>query len=70
MLKRLRQLGFRVPDGFILTTDLFRAPESGSLGRSLVSRVHREVERLEHLSGARFGDPSRPSCSPCGGVRR
>ena len=47
MLKRLRQLGFRVPDGFILT-DLFRAPESGSLGRSLVSRVHREVERLEH----------------------
>ena len=60
MLKRLRQLGFRVPDGFILTTNLFRARGSGPLGRSLVSRVHQEVERLEHLSGARFGDPSRP----------
>jgi len=63
MLRHLKQLGFPVPEGFVLTTELFRARETllcGTPREEFTSLVMREVGTLESASGARFGDPAAP----------
>lgn len=64
MLARLLHLGFRVPSGFVLTTELVRHPE-GLAGREgiplpVVARIRDQVVRLERLGGRRLGDATNP----------
>jgi len=64
MLRNLTRLGFRVPEGFIITADLYRHRASvwGSPAAraTLVDRVSHGVSAIERASGLRLGDPSRP----------
>jgi pyruvate,orthophosphate dikinase len=64
MLRRLAQLGFRVPEGFILTTELFRGRGllwgSTAARAELAARLRREVAAIERSTGLGFGDPRRP----------
>ena len=54
----------RVPDGFVLTTDVFRARDalgkSVTARRRLQDRVREELADLERRVGARFGDTEHP----------
>ena len=61
-LKQLAALGYRVPEGFILTTELFHvlpALEYPPLRRDTEARIGRAVEALEADTGRRLGDPER-----------
>jgi pyruvate, orthophosphate dikinase len=63
-LKELAFLGFPVPPGFILTTEVFRRIE-GLLGyryilEDLNNRISKEIRRLERMVGRKFGDPRNP----------
>lgn len=64
MLRRLTDLRFPVPKGFILTTEFVRARAGGTDpvrdDPALVERIRLEVDRLARHGGTRFGDPSRP----------
>jgi len=64
MLRRLAQIGMRVPEGFVLTTDVFLARDvlraSPQMRRRLEDRVREELTNLERRVGARFGDAERP----------
>ena len=64
MLRQVQQLGLRVPDAFVLTTDIFRARAAirsdASRREQLERRVRSEVARLERSAGAQFADHSRP----------
>ena len=64
MLRRLAQLGMRVPEGFVLTTDVFLARDrmraNPALRRGVEDRVREELANLERRVGARFGDTERP----------
>jgi len=63
MLRRMRSLGFPVPDGFVLTTDFVRqhfADGSEAIDAGLAARIAAEVANLEARTGARFGDPAKP----------
>jgi pyruvate,orthophosphate dikinase len=64
MLRRLSQAGMRVPEGFVLTTDVFLARDalkaSAHLKRHVQDRVREELSRLEDRVGARLGDRDRP----------
>ncbi len=59
MLRRLTDLGFRVPRGFVLTTALHR-PGLPPLRDELVPHLRDRLRRLEGATGLRFGDPARP----------
>jgi pyruvate,orthophosphate dikinase len=63
-IKRLAQLGLPVPDGFILTTEVFRNQAAlrswPPAQRQLADEVRRQLRRLERVAGARLGDPRRP----------
>jgi len=63
-IKRMAHDGIPVPDGFIVTTEIFRCREAMSLCEELEQEVKAQlrlqVKRLEGISGARFGDPARP----------
>lgn len=64
MLQELVRLGMPVPDGFVLTTDLFpyrrEISEAGPRRENVERRLHEEIARLERAADARFGDPARP----------
>ncbi len=63
MLRRMRSLGFPIPDGFVLTTAFVRrhfAEGSAAIDAGLLARIEAEVATLEQRTGARFGDPARP----------
>jgi pyruvate,orthophosphate dikinase len=63
LLGKMRGFGLPVPDGFILTTDVFRARaafDSEPLRTDLAAHVLDEVSRLERSTGYRLGDPRRP----------
>ena len=64
LIKGLAQLGLPVPDGFILTTEVFRNQAANRSWppsqRQLADQVRRQLRRLERLAGARLGDPRRP----------
>jgi pyruvate,orthophosphate dikinase len=63
-IKRLARDGMPIPDGFIVTTEIFRCREAMRACEELESDVQdetrRQVARLERLSDSRFGDPQRP----------
>ncbi len=62
-LNRLHGLGFPVPEGFVITTRLFRvlpALEHAGLAEDTRSRILAAVERLERETELALGDPARP----------
>ncbi|MBW2397839.1 MAG: hypothetical protein JRG80_01040 [Deltaproteobacteria bacterium] len=63
-IKRLAHDGIPVPDGFILTTEIFRCRDAmrrcEELEREVKTKIREQVGRLERLSGHRFGDPKNP----------
>jgi len=63
-LKELASMGFPVPPGFVLTTEVFRRIEA-LLGYQYILddlnvRIVREIRRLERNVGRIFGDPQNP----------
>jgi len=63
-LKELALMGFPIPPGFILTTEVFRRFE-GLLGyqyilEDLNNRIAKEIRRLERMVGRKFGDQRNP----------
>lgn len=63
-LKELASMGFPVPPGFVLTTEVFRRIEA-LLGYQYIMddlnvRIVREIRRLERMVGRHFGDPQNP----------
>ena len=62
-LKEMASYGLRVPEGFILTTELFDAMPAMSyrpLYADTVQRVRRAVGQMERQTGLRLGDQARP----------
>ncbi len=63
-LKKLHSLGIPVPDGFVLTTEVFRHQavilEHREMGEEIDALVRAEVAKLERKSRRRFGDPDKP----------
>lgn len=64
LIKQLAHYGLPVPDGFILTTEVFRCHTAilacDELRYEVEEKIRRQVARLERLSGSRFGDSRRP----------
>ncbi len=62
-LKEMASYGLRVPEGFILTTELFGAMPAMSyrpLYADTVQRVRQALGQMERQSGSRLGDQARP----------
>jgi pyruvate,orthophosphate dikinase len=63
-LVALRELGFPVPPGFVVTTEVFRC--RGVIdaylpaAEQLRARVNEEIARLERETGKGYGDPENP----------
>ena len=61
-LKHLAEYGFNVPEGFILTTELFAAMPAmhyRPLYDNTIDRIRAAVTELEERTGRRLGDPER-----------
>ncbi len=61
-LKQMASYGHQVPEGFILTTELFAARPTMShrpLYDDTLARVEKALDRLENETGLRLGDPGR-----------
>jgi pyruvate,orthophosphate dikinase len=63
-LVRLNSLGFRVPPGFIVTTEVFRCREViesyAPAQRNFHEHMAHHLQRLERATGKTFGDPGNP----------
>lgn len=63
-LKKLFLLGFPVPPGFVLTTEVFRRRKAISAHKAIENELNEIVKdhlgRLEKISGKRYGDPQNP----------
>ena len=63
-LVKLSSLGFRVPAGFIITTEVFRCREViesyPPAQRNFVGQIHHHVALLEQATGRKLGDPANP----------
>ena len=63
-LKKLASFGFRVPPGFILTTEVFRNYDAvvgyKYIFKDIAIRINREIAKMEKLTGSGFGNPWRP----------
>jgi pyruvate,orthophosphate dikinase len=63
-IKRLARDGLPVPDGFIVTTEIFRCREAirrcEELKNEVDDQIRGQVARLERVTDSRFGDPRRP----------
>ena len=62
-LKEMASFGLRVPEGFILTTELFSAMPAMSyrpLYADTVLRVQQALGQMERQTGLRLGDQARP----------
>jgi len=63
-LKELISLGFRVPPGFIFTTEVFRGFDAvygdKYIFNDLAVRVNKEIATLEKMTGRKFGDLNNP----------
>ena len=63
-LKELASLGFPVPPGFIITTEVFRGYEAvvgyKYIFKDLSLRIFDEIQALEKLTGKKFGNPRNP----------
>jgi len=61
-LKQMASYGHQVPEGFVLSTELFGALPAMSyrpLHDDTIARVRRALGRLERQTGRRLGDPGR-----------
>jgi len=63
-LKKLHSLGFPIPHGFVMTTELFRHEEA-ILRHPLITQeldeiIQEHVAMLEKSTGRQFGNPERP----------
>ena len=63
-LVKLSSLGFRVPAGFIITTEVFRCREViesyPPAQRNFVAQIRHHVTQLERATGRKVGDPANP----------
>jgi len=63
-LKELISLGFNVPPGFVITTEVFRAYEAvygyKYIFHDLAVRINKEIFALEKITGCKFGDRHKP----------
>ena len=63
-LKQLASLGFPVPRGFIISTEVFRSYDAvvgyKYMFKDLSLRIFNEVKELERVTGKRYGDPENP----------
>ncbi len=62
-LKQIKTLGFPVPDGFVVSTELFDVQEAlgyEDLRADTSERLAAAVKRLEEVTGLGFGDSERP----------
>jgi pyruvate,orthophosphate dikinase len=63
-LKQLSRLGFPIPPGFILTTEVFRSYDAvvgyKYIFKDMSLRIGKEIGKLEKLTGRTFGDPNNP----------
>ncbi len=63
-LKQLLALGFPIPPGFIITTEVFRGFDAvigyKYIFKDISLRIAKEIARLEKLTGCKFGDPKNP----------
>ena len=63
-LKRLFHLGYPIPKGFVLTTEVFRHKETLTrhkfMKKELDAMILKQLKRLEKATGKRFGDPENP----------
>ena len=63
-LKQLLAMGFPVPPGFIITTEVFRGFDAvvgyKYIFKDISLRIAKEIARLEKLTGCKFGDPKNP----------
>jgi len=64
LIKRLAGAGLPVPEGFVLTTELFRCRQAlrdcEGLRSDFRRHLRREIARLEDRTGSRFGRPEQP----------
>lgn len=63
-LKKLSLLGFPIPPGFVLTTEIFRRREAilsnPHIEKELDQMVRKQVANLERITGQQFGNPNNP----------
>ena len=63
-LKELISYGFKVPPGFIITTEVFRGYDAiidnEKIFNDLLVRINKEIVVLEIMTGRRFGNPLNP----------
>ena len=63
-LKEMASLGFPVPPGFIITTEVFRGYEAivgyKYMFKDLSARIFNEIQALEHTTGKKYGNPRNP----------
>jgi len=63
-LKKLHFLGFPIPPGFVLTTEIFRHRDSilkhDHISREFDQFLKSYITKLEQLTGQKFGSPKRP----------
>ncbi|MDT8324079.1 MAG: PEP/pyruvate-binding domain-containing protein, partial [Bacteroidota bacterium] len=63
-LKRLYALGFPVPPGFVMTTELFRRRDAitrhPDMRAEIDDMIRKRLRSVESVSRTRFGDPARP----------
>jgi pyruvate,orthophosphate dikinase len=63
-LKEMVSLGFRVPPGFIFTTEVFRGFDAvygdKYIFNDLAVRVNKEIATLEKMTSRKFGDRNNP----------
>lgn len=62
-LKKMTEYGYTVPEGFVLTTELFAvfpAMSHRPLYEHTLARIRHALAQLEEKTGLQLGDPSRP----------
>ncbi len=63
-LKKLFLLGFPIPPGFVLTTEIFRRREAILMNpfieKELDQMIKRQLSGLEKFTGQQFGNPNNP----------
>jgi pyruvate,orthophosphate dikinase len=63
-LKKLASMGFPVPPGFVITTEVFRGYDAvvgyKYIFKDLSLRIYNEIKQLEKMTGCRYGDDKNP----------
>lgn len=63
-LKKLASMGFPVPPGFVITTEVFRGYDAvvgyKYIFKDLSLRIYNEIVRLEKMTGCKYGDDKNP----------